>query len=241
MPDHISRKDLKKDEFRDTIAHGAEAVLTHQKLTIYIAVAVAVALGAYFGVRLYNERQTVKAAAAYDDAMKTFNAHVRTSGEPVEQGEPTYADDNSKFQDAAKKFEAVAHEYPHTRPGEISAYYAGLSLEHSKKNSEAATWFDQVTHSGEDDFASLARLELAQLNDEMNKPADAEKMYKDLVAHPTVFVSKPVALLGLANHYRGVRNNSEAIKTYGEIKSEFPDSPIAQEATQDMAMLSGQS
>jgi TolA-binding protein len=241
VPEHISRKDLKKDEFRDTIAHGAEAVLTHQKSTIYVAVAVLVALGTYFGVRLTNERQTVKAAAAYDDAMKTFNAHVRTSGEPAEQGEPTYADDNSKYQDAAKKFEGVAHSYPHTRPGEISAYYAGLSLEHLKKNSEAATWFDQVTHSGEDDFASLARLELAQLNDEMNKPADAEKLYKDLVAHPTVFVSKPVALLGLANHYRGVKNNSEAIKTYGEIKAEYPDSPIAQEATQDMAMLSGQS
>ena len=66
MPEHISRKDLKKDEFRDTLAVGAEAVLSHQKLVIYIGVVVVVILGAFFGWRLYAERQTVKAAAAYE-------------------------------------------------------------------------------------------------------------------------------------------------------------------------------
>ena len=241
MPEHISRKDLKKDEFRDTIAHGAEAVLSHQKLTIYVGAIVVVTLATYFGLRLYTERQTVKAAAAYDDAMKVFNAHVRTAGEPVDASEPTYADDKSKFEDAAKKFESVAQQFPHTRPGEIAAYYAGLSLERLKRNNEAVTWFDKVAHSGEDDFASLARLELAQLDDELNKSADAEKLYKDLVAHPTVFVSKPVALLGLADHYRGLKNSADAAKTYNQIKAEFPDSPISQEATQDIALLPGQS
>jgi len=237
VPDHISRKDLKKDEFRETIEHGAEAILLHQKATIYIVVIVAVALGAYFGARLYTERQTVKAAAGYDDAMKVFNAHVRTAGEPSEPGELTYADDKSKYEDAAKKFETVAKQYSHTRPGEMAAYYEGLSLEHLKKNNEAAVWFEQVSHSGEDDFASLARLELAQIDDEMNKSSDAEKLYKDLVAHPTVFVSKPVALMGLASHYRGLKNNAEAVKIYNEIKTEYPDSPLAQEAAQDIAML----
>jgi hypothetical protein len=60
LPDHISRKELKTDEFRDTLASGAEAVLSHQQLTLYLAGAVAVILLAVFGWRFYAERQTVK-------------------------------------------------------------------------------------------------------------------------------------------------------------------------------------
>ncbi|MGC1684837.1 MAG: tetratricopeptide repeat protein [Candidatus Acidiferrales bacterium] len=241
MPEHISRKDLKSDEFRDTLAVGAEAVLSHQKLVIYIGVVAVIVLGAFFGWRLYAERQTVKAAAAYDDAMKVFNARVRTATEPADPGEITFTDENVKFDAAAKKFEAVAQQYPRTRPGQIAAYYAGLSLERLKRNDEAAKWLEQVTHSGEEDFTSLARLELAQLDDQTNKQADAEKIYKDLIAHPTVFVPKPVAMLSLANHYRGMNNNAEASKLYTEIKTEFPDSPIAQQASQIAALLPGKS
>ena len=84
---HISRKELKKDELRDKLAQGAEAVLSHQSLTLYILIAaVVIALGV-FGWRSYSERQTIKAAAAYNDAMKVFQARVRAPGEPSEPNE----------------------------------------------------------------------------------------------------------------------------------------------------------
>jgi len=241
VPEHISRKELKTDEFRETLAHGAEAVLSHRKLTIYIAAAAVVVLLAVFGWRLYNERQTVKAAAAYDDAMKVFKARIRTAAEPADPGEITYSEEKNKYEDAAKKFEAAAQQYPHTRPGQISAYYAGLSLERLNRNEEAAKWLEQVSRGGEEDFSSLARLEMARLDDKTEKAADAEKLYKDLIAKPTVFVPKPVAMLALAEHYRQAKNNAEAAKLYSQIKSEFPDSPIAQQAGQDAALLPGQS
>ncbi len=66
MPQHIPRKQLKKDEVRETLAQGADAVLSHQQLTIYILiVAVIVAVGV-FGWKTYTERQTVKASAGFD-------------------------------------------------------------------------------------------------------------------------------------------------------------------------------
>ena len=242
MPEHISRKELKTDEFRETLAHGAEAVMSHQQLTLYLVVGAAVVALAIFGWRFYSERETVKAAAAYDDAMKVFKARIRTAGEPAgDPNEVTYVDEKNKYQDADKKFEAVAKEYPRTRPGQISAYYAALCLEHLNRDPEAAKWLDQVMHSGEDDFASLARLEMAQLDDRNNKPADAEKIYQDLVAHPSVFVSKPVALMAFADHYRQAKNFAEAAKLYNEIKTEFPDSNLAQQAGQQLDLISPKS
>jgi predicted negative regulator of RcsB-dependent stress response len=128
---HISRRDLKKDEVRDTFERGAEAVLSHQQLSLYLLIAAIVVAVGIFGWRTYTQRQTVKAAAAYDDAMKIFQAPV--GGPPVE-GQPNYTDATKKFTDAEQKFADVAAKYPHTRPGELARYHLGLSYEKLDKN-----------------------------------------------------------------------------------------------------------
>src|SRR5271170_1057119 len=110
LAQHISRKDLKKDEVRETFAHGAEAVLSHQRLTLYLLIAAVVVAAGVFGWREYAERQTVKAFAAFDDAMKIFQAPV---GAPAAPGEVAYTDANKKFTDAEQKFSDVASKYPH--------------------------------------------------------------------------------------------------------------------------------
>jgi TolA-binding protein len=120
---HISRKELKTDEVRNTLAQGAEAVLSHKQFTTYLLVAAVVVAAAIFGWKAYSERQTVKASAAFDDAMKVFQARVRTPVEPAEPGEVTYVEEKMKFTDAAKKFDDVAKKYPRTRFGQLADYY----------------------------------------------------------------------------------------------------------------------
>ena len=236
---HISRKELKKDEVRDTFAHGAEAVLSHQQLTLYIIlVAALVALGV-FGWRAYSERQTVKAAAAYDDAMKVFQARVRAPGEPVEPSEVTYVDEKNKYADAAKKFSDVAVKYPRTRPGQLSAYYAALSDEKLDKTDDARKWLKGLA-DGDSDFASLAKFELAQLDDRVGQGDEAVNLYQQLIAKPAVLVPKPVVMLALAEHY-SAKNPAEAAKLYAQIKKDYPDTPIAEQADQELALLPGKS
>lgn len=240
MAQHISRKELKTDEIRETLAHGADAVLSHKQLTVYILLAaVLVAIG-IFGWQTYTERQTVKATAAYDDAMKSFQARIRTAGEPAQPGETTYIDDKNKYSDAAQKFAAVNAKYGHTRPGQLAAYYAALSDEKLGKNDEAKKWLQGLSESGVEDFAAMARFELAQLNDRMGQGDEAVKLYKQLIAKPVVLVPKPVVMLALAEHY-GAKNPAEATKLYTQIKSDYPDTPIADQATQEMNLLPGKS
>ena len=75
----------------------------------------------------------------------------------------------------------------------------------------------------------------------LTRPADAEKIYQDLVAHPSVFVSKPVALMAFADHYRQAKNFGEAAKLYTQIKTEFPDSNLAQQAGQQLELIAPKS
>jgi predicted negative regulator of RcsB-dependent stress response len=240
LAQHLSRRELKKDEVRDTLAHGADAVLSHKQLTLYILLAALLVAVGIFGWQTYTERQTVKATAAYDDAMKSFQARIRTAGEPAQPSETTYIDEKNKYSDAAQKFAAVNAKYGHTRPGQLAAYYAALSDEKLDKNDEAKKWLQGLSESGVEDFAAIARFELAQLNDRMGQGDEAVKLYQQLIAKPVVLVPKPVVMLALAEHY-GAKNPAEATKLYTQIKSDYPDTPIAEQATQEMNLLPGKS
>jgi len=237
---HISRKELKKDEVRETFAHGAEAVMLHKQLTTALVVAAAVIALGFFGWKTYSERQTVRASAAFDDAMKVFQARTISPGEPTQPGELTYMDDKVKFADSAKKFGDAAAKYSRTRPGQLAKYYEALSFERIGKNDDAKKLFLELAGSGNDEFASMAKLELASLDDSIGQHDEAAKLYQQLLDKPTVLVPKPVVLLAFAEHFSQT-NPSQAAKYYDQIKSEYPGTPIATQAEQELALLPGKS
>lgn len=237
MAQHISRRELKKDEVRDTFERGAEAVLSHQQLTLYLLIAaIVVAVGVY-GWRLYSQRQTVKAFAAYDDAMKIFQAPV---GAPPTPGEPNYTDESKKFTDAEQKFADLARQYPRTRAGELANYYVALSFEKLDKNAQAKAALQPLTGSSDVEVAAMAKFELAGLADRMGQGDDAVKLFQDLIAKPTVLVPKPVVMLALANHY-AEKDPAQAAQLYTQIKTEYPDTPIAEQADEALSLLPSKS
>jgi predicted negative regulator of RcsB-dependent stress response len=237
---HISRKELKKDEVRDTLAHGAQAVLSHQQLTVYLLIAAVLATLGAFGWRTYAQRRTVKASAAFDDAMKIFQTRVLAPGEAPQPGELTYKDEKMKFTDAAKKFADAAAKFPRTQPGQLAGYFEALSLEKLGKSDDAKKLLLGIAGSSDQELAAMSRFALAQLDDGIGEADEAVKLYRQLMAKPTVLVPKPVVMLALAEHYQQ-KNPSEAAKLYGQIKSDYPDTPIAQQAEQELALLPGKS
>jgi predicted negative regulator of RcsB-dependent stress response len=238
---HISRKELKKDEIRDTFAQGADVILSHQQLTTYLlAGALVIAIG-ILGWRFYSQRQGVKSSAVYDAAMSTFNARVITAGQPpAEPGEVTFADDNTKYTEAANKFAAVAAAYPHTKDGALAKYFAAVSYEHIKKDDDAKRLLEQLSNDSDANFAAMGRYELAQVDDRTGQGDAAVKLYQQLIDKPSMLVPKPVAMLSLAEHY-SQSDPAQAAKLFGQIKTDYPDTPIAEQADQDLSMLPGQS
>jgi len=237
LAQHISRRDLKKDEVRDTFERGAEAVLSHQQLTFYLLLAAIVVAVAIFGWRTYSERQTVKAFAAYDDAQRIFQAPV---GVPPAPGEPNYTDNVKKFTDAQGKFADLAKKYPRTRAALLARYYSALCFEKLEKNAQAKEALQGLTGASDAEVAAMAKFELAGLDDRLGQPDDAAKLYQDLIAKPSVIVPKGFVMLTLANHY-AEKNPSEAARLYLQIKTDYPDTPIAQQADQALSLLPGKS
>ncbi len=236
MAQHITRKELKQDRIAETFVQGVEAVESHQKQVWIIGGAVLVIVLAFFGWQFYSERQTVKATAALEDAMKTFNARIRAAGEPEEPGETTYVEDKFKYMDAAKKFSEVAGKYSLTRPGQVARYYAGLSFEQVGNFAEAKKWLAEVESSRDAEMSALARFQLAKVNAQTGADAEAVKLYQALIAKPTNMMPKQVSMMALADYYSR-KNPAEAVKLYTQIKTEFPDTAASEQAEDRLAEL----
>lgn len=233
---HISRKELKQDQIRDTMIQGAEAVYSHQK-TMWVVIALAVVVaGAVFGWRWYSETQTAKAAAALEEGMEIFHARIRAIGEPENPNEKTYVDEMNKWQDAATKFTAVADEFSLTHPGRVARYYAGLSLVRLVKYDEAEAALQKVESGGDAELAALARFQRAAIYEQSGKADQALALYQQLAEKPTSFVPKPVVLLAMADHYRKT-NPAEAAKLLEQIKAEYPNTPAQEEADKRLELL----
>jgi predicted negative regulator of RcsB-dependent stress response len=235
---HILRRDLKKDEIRERLVSGVESVASHQQaLWLVVTAALVVAL-AVFGWNSYARRQTAKASAALDDAMKIFQARIRAPGDTVDPVEVTYLDEKNKFTDADKRFLLVAGQYGRTKPGLVARYYAALSEAQLKQNAEAEKNLSQVVSSGDESLAGLAKFQLAEVYLQDNKGSQAVDLYKQLSDKPSIFVPKPMAMLALADYYRKT-DPAQAAKLYNQIKQEFPD--VAAEADQGLELLNSKS
>jgi len=233
LAQHISRKELKKDEVRDTLAHGAEALLSHQKFTIFLVLlALLVAAGVY-GWRTYSQAKSTAAEVGFNNAMAIYQSTV---GAAQTTGQSTYASDAQKFTAAEQAFSKVAANYKRTRSGQLAAYYAALSDEKLNDVAAAKNWLNGLTDSKDPEVASIAKYELAGIEARSGNNDAAIKLYQELIAKPSILVPKPEVMLALANSY-SVKNPSQAAKLYGQIKSEYPDTPVADQADEALALL----
>src|SRR5256886_7369078 len=84
VSEHISRKELKQDKIKETIEHGAEAVISHgQFASIVVAIALVLAIG-YGGWHFYIDRQTAQATRGLDEATKAYQGRIGTSPNPAD-------------------------------------------------------------------------------------------------------------------------------------------------------------
>jgi hypothetical protein len=240
VPEHISRKELKQDKIKETIEHGAEAVLSHGQFAgILVTLVLAIALG-YGGWRFYIDRQTVEASSAFDVAMKAYQGRIGTAPDPAEPNEPVYLDEKSRVQDALNKFTGTADKYPSTNPGKLARYYAALCLEDLERQNQALEELKKISSGSDKELAAMAQYQMAVIYSRTGKTDDAVKLLRALADKPSVIVPRPLVLLELAR-VLAPSNPKEAASIYQQIKKEFPDTTLAEQADRGLDSLSPKS
>jgi predicted Zn-dependent protease len=80
----------------------------------------------------------------------------------------------------------------------VAQYYLGAIAADQGKMGDAEKLFREAADRGDKKYAPLARFSLAQVYFAEGRPADGEKLLRDLMANPSVFVSKEQATIALA-------------------------------------------
>ena len=205
--DRITRKELKTDSFAMELGHAVTFFDQYQKeITRYggIVLAIGVLIAGYI---VYNKHQHEARQVALAKAIAIQEAPVGGPG-----GENlTFPTQAAKDDAATKAFTGLKNQFSGTEEAEIAQYYLG-SIEADKGNMAAAEkGFLEVAQKGNAEYASLAKFSLAQIYFDDNRTDQAEKTLRDLMAHPSVFVSHDEAALTLARFLKQ-KNPAEARK-----------------------------
>lgn len=238
MTEHISRKELKQDKIKETLEHGAEAVYSHSQLASVI-VGVLIVIGcAVGGWTVYHDRQTSKANVELDAAMKVYTSRI--AGAPEQGADPNetvYPDEAARAQAAQPKFESVANAYPSTSPGKVARYYAALCYENMEKQNQALEELKKISGGSDAELGAMAQYQISVIDARTGKNDEAIKILRALAAKPTVLVPHPVVLLDLAGLLRQ-SNPQEALSLYQQVKKDYPEPAISEEADRGLNSLS---
>ncbi len=240
MPEHLSRKELKHDAIREGIEHGAEAVWSHSHTVLAALVVLLVVVASYSGWSLYHDRQNVHASAAFDSAMKVYTGRVgdvRDAGDPSELLFKTEAERSTEAQ---QKFAEVAQNYPRTYYGQMGRYYSALCLEDLDRTNQATEELKKIADSSNNEVAALAKYQTAILDERTGKTDDAVKLLRALADKPTVLVPKPTVMLELA-HVLSTSKPQEAVSVYQQLKKDYPNSAVSEEADRGLEALGSKS
>ncbi len=105
---------------------------------------------------------------------------------------------------------------------------------------EAKKLLQKITGDSDEEISAMARFSLAQIDDQMNNGTEAVSLYQQLLAKPTLMVPKPMVMYYLAEHYLQ-SDPAQAAKLFQQIKSDYHDTPLAQQADQELSLLPGKS
>jgi predicted negative regulator of RcsB-dependent stress response len=193
--DRITRKQLKKDKFAQEVGHTVEYLEVHRRqLFIYGGIALAVVL-LVAGIFYYNHRQYISRQEALRSALNNMDAPVGPSPAP---GVLTYPTADEKNRAVTKAFTDIATKNSGSNEASVAEYYLGVIALDAGKMDEAIKRLNTAAQAGNSDYASLAKFSLADIYASQGKPADAEKLLRELLNHPTILVSKEQATIQLA-------------------------------------------
>lgn len=220
MSSNLSRKELKQDKFAVEVEHTVDFFAAHRKeATRYGSIAAVVLLiGA--GVYYYMNWASAGRQKALGDAIALTAAPVTTT--PSTTGATTFATEAAKNDAIVKAFAKVQSEYSGSNEGYVAEYFLGGQAAQAGKYDDAAKKYQDVIDHANANYASLAKLALAQIDFAQNKSSEAQSLLNNLIANPTDMVSKTEATIALAKGLAATKPD-EARKLLQGLSGQSPE------------------
>jgi hypothetical protein len=190
--------------------HRSKVIQASVAAVLLIAVAVA-------GLIVYSKRSAA-ADLAFGEAMDTYNTPLAQPGQPAPPGEKTFPSAAARAKSANQLFVQLANRYGFFEAGKTAEYFAGLTAIDMGQPGQAETYLRKGADGHDAALASLSKLALANLFQQLNRNSEAVVLFNQLIANPTNTVPADAARLQLAALYEKT-NPAEAKKIYAQLKT----------------------
>ncbi|MBP6715804.1 MAG: tetratricopeptide repeat protein [Acidobacteria bacterium] len=234
------RHHLKQNEFVTSVASATSWYRGNQGTVIGIvvgALAVVVAVSGYFW---WQNRAQEQAGSLLGVAMTIYQAPVvpPSSVPGATQAPGSYPSEKARYEAALAAFQQVADKYPSAQAGLAARYHSGETLMSLGRTNDAQQAYQQVIDKGGSSiYTPMARLGLATVLLSSGQNDQGLKMLEELSAQRDGLVPVDGVLMQLGAAYAKLGKKAEARTTYKRVVDEFPDSPYAQNARQQMTLL----
>jgi predicted negative regulator of RcsB-dependent stress response len=212
----ITRKELKADKFALEVGQTVNFFEDHRREIVRyggVALGVAALIVAY---SVYSRRQQTAREEVLASAIQIQEAPV---GAPSSDGRVSFPTQDAKDQATTRTFSALAAQYSGSAEAEIAQYYLGSIQADEGQMATAEKSFLEVSLKGDARYSSLAKLSLAQIYFSDGRDAEGEKVLRDLMAHPSLFVSQDQAAITLAR-FLMTKRPAEARKLLDPLKTQ---------------------
>jgi hypothetical protein len=216
--DTQTRHALKQDRLVEATRSGVGWFQEHRSRVIQATVAVVLLIAIVVAGLVVYSRRSAAADLAFGEAMDTYNTPLAQPGQPQVPGEKTFATAAARATAAHQQFEQLANQYGFFEAGKTARYFAGLTAIDLGQTGVAETSLKTVSDGHDAALASLAKLALANLYQQLNRNSEAVVLYNQLIAKPTSTVPADAARLQLASLYERT-NPAEANKIYAQLKT----------------------
>ena len=210
----ITRKELKRDKFAQEVGLTVTFFEEHQKEIVRYGMIAAVAGLLVAGYVFYQRHEHGLREEALTKAIQVQEAPVGPSG----NGGLSFPTQEAKDQESLKQFTDLRNKHAGSQEGEIAVYYLGAIQADQGKLAEAEKSFQEAAQKSDEKYASLAKLSLAQIYFADGRTDLGERTLRELIARPTIFVSKEQAAITLAR-YLALKKPAEARKLLDPLRN----------------------
>jgi len=210
----ITRKELKSDKFAQEVGLTVTFFEEHQQEIVRYGAIAAVAGLLFAGYLYYERKQHGVREEALTKAIQVQEAQVG----PPANGALAFPTQEAKDRESLRVFTDLRNNYTGSDEGEIAEYYLGAIKADQGKLAEAEKSFQEAAQKGDQNYASLARLSLAQIYFADGRADLGEKTLRELMVKPSIFVSKEQAAIMLAR-YLAVKKPAEARKLLDPLRN----------------------
>jgi tetratricopeptide (TPR) repeat protein len=216
--DTQTRHALKQDRLIEATRTSVDWFADHRSKVIQAGVAAVVLIAVVVAALVVYSKRSAAAALAFGAAMDTYNTPLAQAGQPAPPGEKTFPSAAARATSANQQFAQIANRYGFFEAGKTAEYFAGLTAMDMGQPGQAETYLKKVADGHDAPLASLAKLALANLYQQLNRNSEAVVLFNQLIAKPTNTVPADAARLQLASLYEKT-NPAEANKIYAQLKT----------------------